>query len=67
MATLDDFWIDIHNLSSLLEQGGGSSSERAAEIAHNFHSMSPVARQELLRAFDLLSADLAALAPLLRE
>ena len=67
MATLDDFWIAIHDLSSLLEQGGGSSSERAAKIADDFHSMAPVARHELLRAFDLLAADLAALTPLLRQ
>jgi hypothetical protein len=67
MPTLDDFWIAAHNLTSLLEQAGGSSSERAGTIAQNFHAMSPVARQELLRAFDLLTADLAALAPMLRH
>ena len=47
MKTPNEFWLALHEAAQTLEGEGTTEAERAANILTSFHSMPPVAQEQL--------------------
>jgi len=65
MAARDDFWLQIHDLSLLLEAHAADLPARLGQLAFEFQQYPPAARKQLGAEFKLVAAALTGLEKLL--
>jgi hypothetical protein len=61
MAARDDFWLQVHDLSLLVEPFASDLAPRIAQLSAEWQSYPPPAREQLAEEFRLLLSTLQAL------
>ena len=63
MRTPNECWMDLHRLASSLDEEGLTRQERLDNLVHEFLSMPPLVRRELLRELRYVLCELTDLEP----
>jgi len=63
MKTPNECWMDLHRLAASLEEEGLTRQERLDNLMHEFLSMPPLVRRELLRELRFVLCELTDLEP----
>ena len=63
MKTPNECWMELHRLASSLDDEGLTRQERIDNLVHEFLSMPPLVRRELLRELHFLLSELTDLEP----